>query len=106
MSRYAYIIVEGSHDIEFIIKILSYFYGFQLIKKSENLDPYWKDLVPDTFPHKGALLQRVPVPYFLQNTNINLAIQNAGGIDKIVNTIEENFSIIEYIKIIKYWDYS
>ncbi|WP_110515853.1 DUF3226 domain-containing protein [Herpetosiphon llansteffanensis] len=95
MTQFDYVVVEGPHDTEFIVKILEYFYNFQKIKKYPDLDPYWHKLVPTKFPYNDDLLRRVPVPYFLQKEGYSLAIQSAQGDSGIVNTIEESLSLID-----------
>ncbi len=95
MTKYAYIVVEGPHDTEFIVKLLKYFYDFQAIERYPELDPYWHKLVPTKFPYNDDLLRRVPVPYFLQKEGYSLAIQSATGDTGIEKAIEESFALID-----------
>jgi hypothetical protein len=76
--KYGYIIVEGYHDAEVIGHILRR-ENLISITKLEELDQYWKFLVPRNFPIDGDLMKRVPVPLFFQNNEYSIAVQIAGG---------------------------
>lgn len=93
MIRYCYIVVEGPQDIEFLIGILKYS-GLKRVKLLSKLDSLWKSLVPTTFPIDDDLMKRVPVPIFLQNDELSVAIHSANGIDRLSNTIEESLALI------------
>ncbi len=84
-----YIIVEGPHDVEAIGRLLRPF-QFHTIENLQNLDPFWQasNLIPSTFPHKGNLLKRVPVPTFFQTETHSIAIHSVGGDSNIANEIE------------------
>jgi len=97
MPHYAYIVVEGPHDIEFIARLLRP-HGFRRIQYQPELDPFWLSLVLTRFPHRDDLLKRVPVPVFFQNqaqpVTHSIAIQSAQGYTRLVETIQETRSIL------------
>lgn len=80
--RRIYFVVEGPHDVELIGKLLK-LRGLKRVKLLENLDGFWDRLVPRRYPHEGDLLRRVPVPSFFASADISVAIEVAGGVDKI-----------------------
>jgi hypothetical protein len=51
--------------------------------------------VPRDFPYEGDLLKRVPVPTFLQNDDLAIAIHSAGGDSKIAACLEGTFDVID-----------
>jgi len=91
--RYAYIVVEGPHDVELVARLLKPL-GLKRVQKQPDVDPYWKRLIPRSFPPPPDLdlLRRVSVPVFFQNTAVSLAIQAATGETRIAQTIEESLS--------------
>jgi hypothetical protein len=93
MTKYCYIVAEGPHDIEFLIQLLKS-YGLKRITRLTKVDSFWKKLVPTTFPINDDLMKRVPVPAFLQNNEVSVALHSANGITNISKTIEESFASI------------
>ncbi|NQT36226.1 MAG: hypothetical protein HQ581_01985 [Planctomycetes bacterium] len=61
----------------------------------EDLDRFWEDLVPRTFPYKGDLLGRVPVPTFLKNATGSIAIHSARGDTRLAETVEEDLALLD-----------
>jgi hypothetical protein len=90
--KYAYIVVEGPHDVEFIARLLKP--AFTRIRAFEELDATWRPLVPTKFPHRGDLLARVPSPTFLRSATHSLALHSAQGIDNIKRTLEESWIVL------------
>ncbi len=88
MPTYGYLVVEGPHDVEFSYRLLST-WGLRRVRKQQDLDPFWKPLVPTTFPHEGDLQKRVPVPLFLQSATHQVAVHDAGGDSQVVPLVEE-----------------
>ena len=84
MVRYCYIVAEGHQDIELLIRLLKKSYGLRKVQKLSELDEFWKPLVPRTFPKDDDLMKPVPVPMFVQNTELELsiALHSAIGISK------------------------
>jgi hypothetical protein len=93
MIRYCYIVAEGPQDIEFLICFLKA-YGLKRVTLLSKLDSFWEPLVPKTFPINDDLMKRVPVPVFLQNAELSVALHSAIGITRLSNTIEESLAII------------
>jgi hypothetical protein len=93
MIRYCYIVAEGHQDIEFLICFLKA-YGLKRVNHLSKLDSFWEPLVPKTFPINDDLSTRVPVPVFLQNAELSVALHSAIGITRLSNTIEESLAII------------
>jgi hypothetical protein len=85
---YAYIVVEGPHDLEVVARLLKPL-GIKRITLLKHLDPYWDALVPRKFPHGDDLLKRVPVPVFFKGAERSLAIHAAGGDTRIASSVEE-----------------
>jgi len=89
--EFAYIVVEGLHDTAVIGKMLELLGATQL-KKLKNLDDhdeegYWKKLARPTFPHRGNLTLRMPVPSFYLVNDLLVAVQFAEGDSALVKTL-------------------
>ncbi len=95
MPKYGYLVVEGSHDVEFVCRLLLPF-KLKRVQKFDELDPYFAGLVPRSFPPDNDLLKRVPVPLFLQSPTHTIAIHSAIGDSRLVRTIEENANQIKF----------
>jgi hypothetical protein len=93
MPKYGYLVVEGPHDVEFAYRLLSPF-GLKRVRLENELDPFFKPLVPTTFPHGGDLQKRVPVPLFLQSPTHAIALHSAIGDSRLVATVEENANLV------------
>ena len=98
MVRYCYIVAEGPQDVEFLIRLFKS-YGLRRITRLSSLDSFWEPLVPKTFPIDDDLMKRVPVPFFLQNTDFSVALHSAVGITRLSNIIEESLTLIPVSKI-------
>ncbi|MEM9453050.1 MAG: DUF3226 domain-containing protein [Myxococcota bacterium] len=77
-----YFVVEGPHDVEVIGRLLRR-RDLRRIRQLEKLEPYWHPLVPKSYPPDGDLQKRVPVPVFFAGGGRSIAVQSAGGINKI-----------------------
>ncbi|MGN7479621.1 DUF3226 domain-containing protein [Solibacillus silvestris] len=89
MKKYYYLIVEGVHDTAAIGRFLKE-KNIVLQRNIEQIDPYWERLIPRSFPFKGDLLKRMPVPVFYSNDEYSIAIQAAegdSGIPKAFNSL-------------------
>ena len=93
MVRYCYIVAEGLQDVEFLIRLLKP-RGLNRVTQFDKLDQFWKPLIPDKFPFKGDLMKRVPVPMFLQNSEVSVAVDSANGIKRLTETLEETLALI------------
>ena len=94
MRQYAYLVVEGPHDVEFCYRLLSHT-GLKRVRQLSALDPFFKDLIPTKFPHDDDLQKRMPVPLFLQNATHAVAIHSAVGESQLVNTLEETCALLD-----------
>jgi hypothetical protein len=82
MMRRIYFVTEGPHDVEALGRLLSTL-GANRVQNIDQLDAFWKRLVPRIFPHEGDLLRRVPVPVFFQAEAFSVAVHSAIGISEI-----------------------
>lgn len=98
MVRYCYIVAEGPQDLEFLIGLLKS-YGLRRVTRLSLLDPFWKPLVPTTFPVDDDLMKRVPVPIFLKNTDLSVALHSAIGLTRLSNIVEESLALIPVSEI-------
>ena len=94
MVRYCYIVVEGPQDVEFLIGLLK-FYHLKRVKYFSSLDKFWETLIPKNYPIDDDLTKRVPVPYFVQNEQLSIAVHSAIGDTRIAQTIEESLKFIQ-----------
>jgi hypothetical protein len=95
VPKYGYLVVEGPHDVEFASRLLSSF-GLVRVQMEVNLDPFLKPLVPRAYPPNGDLLKRMSTPLFLQSATHAIAIHSAIGDTRLVETIQENASLIDF----------
>jgi hypothetical protein len=93
VTRYCYILTEGAQDVALLIKILSR-EGIKQIQKRSQVDSFWDELIPKTFPFNDELNKQVPVPKFLQSNDLSIAIQSAIGDTRLIGTLEEDFTLI------------
>ncbi|MDB9315801.1 hypothetical protein PN462_21990 [Spirulina sp. CS-785/01] len=96
--KYCYIVVEGQHDIEVLIKLIKKL-NLSVIKQRSLVDSFWDALIPNIFPINDDLLKRVPVPRFLQNDEYSIAIHSARGIENIAQTLEESLFVLEVTQL-------
>lgn len=102
--KYAYLLVEGVLDVEIVTRLLRSIHKYRLLSDIEDIPEFWHVLIPRTYPaprSKGNLLTRVQIPRFLQNADWSIAIQSANSITQIVQTFQEDFSILGEIKRIQ-----
>jgi hypothetical protein len=93
VTKYCYLLTEGAQDIAFLIKLLKY-QGIKQIEKRSQVDPFWDELIPKTFPYNDELNRQVPVPKFLEGNGLSIALQGAVGDTRLVNTIQEDLALI------------
>ncbi len=93
MPKFGYLVVEGPHDVEFAYRLLRPF-GLSRVRLENDLDQFFKPLVPRTFPHDGDLQKRMPVPLFLQSSTHAIALHSAIGDSRLVATVEENANLL------------
>ena len=93
MRKYGYLVVEGPHDVEFAYRLLSPF-GLKRIRLEQELDDFFAPLIPRKYPPDGDLQKRMPIPLFLQSDTHAIAIHSAIGDSRLVETVDENASIL------------
>jgi hypothetical protein len=71
MIQYAYLVIEGPHDVEFIGRFLK-LKGFSRVRMMSDLDEFWQFLVPREFPYAGDLLRRREVSFGCVRRTIHL----------------------------------
>lgn len=98
MPQYGYLVVEGPHDVAFVGRLLRPF-GLRRVRLISDLDPFWTDLVPGTFPHSGDLLKRVPVPTFFADETHSVAVDSAIGDSRIAQTVQESLVYISTVQL-------
>lgn len=94
MRKLGYLVVEGPHDVEFACRLLKDRAKLVRISKDDELEAQLGHLVPSKFPHDGDLLKRVPVPVFLQNDHLAIAVHSAGGDSKIAAALMDTFTLL------------
>lgn len=92
------LVVEGPHDQAVCARLLR-LQGFKAIhdlQRLKDLHAPWDQLVPKTWPAKGAdLLTRHPVPLFLgSNSGHSVAIQSAIGDSALVKKLASSLAIL------------
>ena len=73
MKRHVLLSVEGPHDEAVISRLLRKLHKLERVRKLEELDPLWLELVPRQFPAKD-LVARHPVPAFYAGPDTTIAI--------------------------------
>lgn len=100
MRKYGYLVVEGPHDEQFVYRLLSPF-GVKRIKYKQELDAFFYDLIPESYPlEDGDIQKRMPIPVFLQNETHTIAIHSATGDSQLVDWLEENTAILGISNIV------
>lgn len=94
MIQRGYLVVEGPHDIEFVCKLLAPF-GLRRIRFKQDVPTAFQALIPTAFPHQDDLLKRMPLPLFLKSDTLELAIDNAIGDTRLVETLEETLALVD-----------
>ncbi|WP_431100299.1 DUF3226 domain-containing protein [Roseateles noduli] len=94
MRKLGYLVVEGPHDVEFACRLLKDRANLARVSKEDQLESPLRHLVPSKFPHDGDLLKRVPVPTFLQNADLAVAVHSAGGDSKIADCLIDTFTLL------------
>lgn len=94
MRKLGYLVVEGPHDVAFADRLIRSRFPVERIKDFKTHDETLKVLVPSSFPHAGDLEKRVPVPLFLQNEHMAIAIHAAGGDSKVASCLAGTLDVI------------
>jgi hypothetical protein len=95
-----YLIVEGPHDSAVVARIIrKNGLGFSAVSLRNEVPSYWDPLIPTTFPGENddgePEFGRVQVPDFLKTGDQMIAIQTAGGIDKLPGILEDDVQLLK-----------
>ena len=89
------IIVEGAHDIAVIQKLLILNGVNHLIQNKAELPEIWVRQIPNRFPFDGGRLDRItPIPSFLKNDEISVAIKAAKNDMDIMKVLQQILDIM------------
>ncbi|MGI6005611.1 MAG: DUF3226 domain-containing protein [Christensenellales bacterium] len=92
--RTYYFITEGAHDAAAVGRAL-YLEGFRHQRKASMLPVVWQRLLPRTFPFVGDELDvDAPVPFFYRRGDQSVAVRMAGGIGKLLETMDSDFYVM------------
>lgn len=90
------VIVEGAHDIAVIERVLFLNGITNRINKKEDLPDVWKHVIPIRYPFNQNRLDRItPIPSFVKNDEISVAIKNANSDSEIINTLQQMLHYME-----------
>lgn len=90
------IVVEGAHDIAVIEKMLRVNGVNQRISSKSNLPELWKRTIPSSYPFHDNRLERIsPIPSFVKNDQISVAIKNAGSDSEIMPTLLKTIKLMD-----------
>ncbi|HMD69857.1 MAG TPA: DUF3226 domain-containing protein [Bryobacteraceae bacterium] len=88
---YGYLAVEGPTDVEFVGRLLRAS-GLRRVQNAYEVDDLWRILIPNEYPPGGDLLKRVPVPGFFRSDTHSVAVESAGGLDRLVPAVQDTRS--------------
>ncbi len=84
------IIVEGAHDIAVMEKLLRLNGVNEQIHELEKVPLVWKRTIPARFPFREGRLERItPIPSFLMNEEVSVAIKCANGDTEIMRVLQQ-----------------
>ena len=91
------IIVEGAHDIAVVEKLLKLNGINKRITSVEKLPKVWKRTIPSIFPFTDGKLDRItPIPSFVMNDDVSVAIKNAGSDTEIMPVLQQMLDTMSY----------
>lgn len=84
------IMVEGAHDIAVVERLL-YLSGVkQHVRNEDDLPEVWIHTIPSVYPFVDGKLDRItPVPSFLKNEEVSVAIKNANSDTEIMPVLQQ-----------------
>lgn len=90
------IIVEGAHDIALIEKLLQLNGVNQRIGNENSLPEVWRHTIPTRYPFSADRLERItPIPSFVKNEDISVAIKNANSDTEIMSVLKQTLHLME-----------
>ncbi|MFS8065747.1 MAG: DUF3226 domain-containing protein [Byssovorax sp.] len=91
--KHSLVVTEGPQDIALLHRVLR-LYGAEFVKLEARLDPFWKPLIPTTFPHRGDLTKRMPVPSFFSWDTHSVAVIAAEGDSGLAATAADSLEAL------------
>ena len=90
------IVVEGAHDIALLEKILRLNGVDKKVNNENELPEVWRHTIPSRYPFNTDRLDRItPIPSFVKNSQISVAIKNANSDTEIVGVLKQTLSLME-----------
>ncbi len=90
------IIVEGAHDIALLEKLLRLNGVDEKISNENSLPEVWKHTIPTRYPFHADRLERItPIPSFVKNSEVSVAIKNANSDTEIMNVLQQTLHLME-----------
>lgn len=90
------IVVEGAHDIALLEKILRLNGINEKVNNENELPEVWIHTIPSRYPFNTDRLDRItPIPSFVKNSQISVAIKNANSDTEIVGVLKQTLSLME-----------
>ena len=90
------IIVEGAHDIALLEKLLRLNDVDKKIHNEKDLPEVWKHTIPARYPFNSDRLDRItPIPSFVKNAEISVAIKNANSDTEIMSVLRQTLHLME-----------
>lgn len=91
------IIVEGAHDIAIMERLLHLNGVNQSIRSQAELPSVWERTIPKKYPfYKNTLDRITPVPSFVKNQDISVAIKNANSDTEIMPALQQLTKIMSH----------
>jgi len=101
VKRLAYLVVEGQPDVALIARLMKS-WGIAPVRHKSKLESFWHPVIPRIFPVDDDLLKRVPVPGFFESSTHSIAIHAAGGLRRLVETLDETRAVLDHARIASY----
>jgi hypothetical protein len=86
VRQYGFLAVEGPTDVEFVGRLLR-LSGLNRVRLADEVDGFWRGLIPKEWPPCGDLMKRVPVPGFFQSDSHSVAVRSADGFERLVSSV-------------------
>lgn len=84
------IMVEGAHDIAVLERLLRLNGIKQKVRNEKELPAVWIHTIPSVYPFTEGKLERItPVPSFVKNEEISVAIKNANSDTEIIPILQQ-----------------
>ncbi|MGC1377838.1 MAG: DUF3226 domain-containing protein [Anaerolineales bacterium] len=95
MRNYGFMVVEGKHDVAFLVRLFKKRFGLKQIEQRSGLDSYWHPLLNPKERDQDSIQKRASIPEFCQNDTHSIAIYPAGGIDELAKALVDKPWILD-----------